>query len=279
MTSPKQAAANRRNAQRSTGPRTEAGKALASRNALRHGILSRVEVLPGLEDAADYEEHVRRTHEALVPVGYLEETLADRVASVAWRLGRVVRAERDAAAARLAKFDEFGGDRIALAYSAERATWAAAAWKDDLDAEDAETVLDEVRDALGGDDDARAVLDAAAAQLEDGRKWSAKALGKVVRDALEAAGVEETAEEFFRARLEEARACLEAFDRKRERERRERALPAARDLEPLARYETTLERSLYKALHELQRLQAVRAGNAVPPPVAVDVTVSPADLQ
>ena len=39
--------------------------------------------------------------------------------------------------------------------------------------------------------------------------------------------------------------------------------------------ETTLERSLYKALHELQRLQAARRadGNA-PPPVAIDVDVS-----
>ena len=41
----------------------------------------------------------------------------------------------------------------------------------------------------------------------------------------------------------------------------------------LARYETSLERSLYKALHELQRLQAPRAGRAVLPPVAVDVNV------
>jgi hypothetical protein len=42
----------------------------------------------------------------------------------------------------------------------------------------------------------------------------------------------------------------------------------------LARYETTIERSLYKALHELQRLQAVRAGAPVPPPVAADVDVN-----
>ena len=44
----------------------------------------------------------------------------------------------------------------------------------------------------------------------------------------------------------------------------------------LSRYETTLERSLYKALHELQRLQAARRaeGSNVAPPVAVDVEVS-----
>jgi hypothetical protein len=43
----------------------------------------------------------------------------------------------------------------------------------------------------------------------------------------------------------------------------------------LSRYETSIERSLYKALHELQRLQAARrAEGNVPPPVAVDVDVS-----
>ena len=43
----------------------------------------------------------------------------------------------------------------------------------------------------------------------------------------------------------------------------------------LSRYETSIERSLYKALHELQRLQAARhAAGIVPPPVAVDVDVS-----
>jgi hypothetical protein len=43
----------------------------------------------------------------------------------------------------------------------------------------------------------------------------------------------------------------------------------------LSRYETGIERSLYKALHELQRLQtARRAEGNVQPPVAVDVDVS-----
>ena len=42
----------------------------------------------------------------------------------------------------------------------------------------------------------------------------------------------------------------------------------------LSRYEVTLERSLYKALHELRRLQAARDGQAVPLPEAVDVDIS-----
>ena len=46
----------------------------------------------------------------------------------------------------------------------------------------------------------------------------------------------------------------------------------------LNRYETTLDRSLYKALHELQRLQAARRGDDVPPPEVVDITVSASGL-
>ena len=43
----------------------------------------------------------------------------------------------------------------------------------------------------------------------------------------------------------------------------------------LSRYETTIERGVYKALHELQRLQAARvAAGSVSPPLAVDVDVS-----
>ena len=44
-------------------------------------------------------------------------------------------------------------------------------------------------------------------------------------------------------------------------------------MQVLSRYEVTLERSLYKGLHELQRFQAARRGEAVPLPEAVDVDI------
>ncbi|MFH1353827.1 MAG: hypothetical protein ABIH36_00910 [bacterium] len=40
------------------------------------------------------------------------------------------------------------------------------------------------------------------------------------------------------------------------------------------RYEVMLERSIYKALHELQRIQSARAGEKPPAPIAIDVDVS-----
>lgn len=47
-----------------------------------------------------------------------------------------------------------------------------------------------------------------------------------------------------------------------------------RSLATLARYRATIENSRYRALHELQRLQAVRAGQVVAAPAAIDVNVN-----
>lgn len=46
------------------------------------------------------------------------------------------------------------------------------------------------------------------------------------------------------------------------------------DADRFFRYETMLERGIYKALHELERIQAKRNGEKVPPPVALDIEVS-----
>jgi hypothetical protein len=45
----------------------------------------------------------------------------------------------------------------------------------------------------------------------------------------------------------------------------------------LSRYEVTLDRTLFKSLHELQRLQASRRGESVPLPEALDVTITGLD--
>lgn len=54
MPTPKQIAANRRNAKKSTGPRTPAGKSNVRLNALKHGLTAQSVVLP-FEDADAYE--------------------------------------------------------------------------------------------------------------------------------------------------------------------------------------------------------------------------------
>jgi len=46
------------------------------------------------------------------------------------------------------------------------------------------------------------------------------------------------------------------------------------DADRFFRYETMLEKGIYKALHELERIQAKRNGENVPPPIALDIDVS-----
>ena len=53
----------------------------------------------------------------------------------------------------------------------------------------------------------------------------------------------------------------------------------ANALSKLSRYETSMERSFYKALHELERRQAARQGKDVPVPLAVDIDVSGVEPQ
>jgi hypothetical protein len=76
--SAKKLESNRRNAQLSTGPKTDRGKAYSRRNPLKHGVLaSKLLVLKGLgaEDSAAFEELLEILCEDLAPVGAFEEML------------------------------------------------------------------------------------------------------------------------------------------------------------------------------------------------------------
>ena len=119
VASPSRLAANRRNARLSTGPRTVAGKAVASRNALRHGLLAGQVVLPD-ESAAEFDEFRDRVIADRSPVGEVEAILVERIMFAAWRLRRVARIE---AAAVRAQMDLSFGD-AENERSEDRAYWA-----------------------------------------------------------------------------------------------------------------------------------------------------------
>src|SRR6266705_2033432 len=73
---------------RRRGPKTAAGKARVSLNALTHGISSTRLVVSG-ERSTDWDTYRREVVDALAPVGPVETALAERVASAFWRLRRV----------------------------------------------------------------------------------------------------------------------------------------------------------------------------------------------
>lgn len=91
MTTEAKTESNRRNALRSTGPKSAAGKALARYNAVRHGVMTAAPVVPG-EDAAAWEAHRAGVVASLRAEGALELALAGRVAQTLWRLDRLARA-------------------------------------------------------------------------------------------------------------------------------------------------------------------------------------------
>jgi hypothetical protein len=92
MTSEKQLQANRKNAQKSTGPRTAKGKAKISKNAFKHGLLSEDIIIPG-EDPKLFAYIKQELVEQLDPIGFQEAEIAERMAVLMWRLRRVYRVE------------------------------------------------------------------------------------------------------------------------------------------------------------------------------------------
>jgi len=87
--------ANRRNAQKSTGPRTEEGKRVVSQNAVTHGLFAHEAVLK-CEDPAEYELHREALLDEFRPVGAMESILAERIVSLSWRLQRAERMQNQA---------------------------------------------------------------------------------------------------------------------------------------------------------------------------------------
>jgi hypothetical protein len=92
--------ANRLNAQLSTGPRTESGKATSSRNGLTLGLYTRADYVKP-EERDLYREFCETMYAELCPASLLEETLVAEITGASWRLRRC-----SAADAGLTDFDE-----------------------------------------------------------------------------------------------------------------------------------------------------------------------------
>ena len=209
MATDAQIAANQRNAQRSTGPRTCEGKTIAARNALRHGLLAEDVILDD-EDPHLFEERRDAMCAHLDPRGELEDVLVERIVACAWRLRRLQRIE--ASVFRYHVFDR----------QVDRATTLASTF---------------IQVAFEGVFPPPRYIDERAHTAAQRQIDTAVA-----------------------AREQETLAI--AFGE------------AARKndiLVKLSRYEVAIERSFYRALQELQRLQAARQRRDVRGPVVVDV--------
>ena len=88
-------AANRANAQKSTGFRTDAGKRKSSRNAQTHGLRARLsqQTLVCEHEREDFQLLADALHEELNPQTPLQQLLAERLALLAWKMRRTAAAE------------------------------------------------------------------------------------------------------------------------------------------------------------------------------------------
>src|SRR2546425_5365468 len=97
MASAAQTAANRCNALKSTGPRTARGKAVVSRNALKHGLRSQATLLPR-EDADQFLALVALFRAEHQPADSLQEACVLQMASAVWRVNRADQLETETVA-------------------------------------------------------------------------------------------------------------------------------------------------------------------------------------
>lgn len=303
-TSPKMIEANRRNAKLSTGPKSPAGKATVRWNAMKHGLLAKEAVIragDGKESSTQFDTLLKALVAEFRPEGALEEMLVERIAVSYWRLRRALRCEAGEIRAALdtylldgaiAQVDDvndilqapdFAGSgcegRLLLSTAGIRRL-----------TQIVEGLASEIRDNGKFCKEARMDIFRVFGHREGSFGHELVLYNCLISAEGQDDGREETADE---ERPPDAETCrgivLELLGDKlksyaialgvmQEREELKRqscqgsmSLPSGNASDRILRYETTIERQLYRAIHELQRLQAGRAGERVLPPVVVEV--------
>jgi len=92
MATEAQIKANKKNARKSTGPKTELGKQTSSINAMTHGIFANIPILPG-ENEADFNELKAQIIQALKPTDAIELGFVERIIQSRFRQIRLREAE------------------------------------------------------------------------------------------------------------------------------------------------------------------------------------------
>jgi hypothetical protein len=292
------------------GPATQDGKAVVRWNATRHGISSPEPVVPGLENAEDWQSHREGILENLSPVGHLEINLAERVALLSWRLHRVTRYETGAITLSQQKIEEDIHSRNMILRSLRDSPYASTHPEDirfearhnkqvhnalkrfpfveadkTLRGEDATAVvwgvlitakkrtgedLDEENLDLPGVPEDADVVELPAMKASDVRGCVEAIAAHIGEDPDE---LLESATVSARLDASSAKVKTEGVEAEIDVMRRERILPDDKTLEKISRYEAHLSRQLYHALHELENLQKHRTTGEGVPLARLDVQV------
>ena len=302
--SERQLKANRENAKKG-GVKTDEGKALVRTNALKHGLLAKEIVITageGAEDPAEFEQVLNELLGQLTPVGSVEEMLVEKIAASYWRLRRAyrfevgfIRRELDNATESYFAVEDWQGKKVHG--KQEEIEKKVAEEKESIEYWDNDkkelqqmfkkgTALEEIVDWDMNWEDLQEKLETYLEskgleiyvenpeiihflrKLED---WDDKRIWKTL---IENCGLN------VREHQEKLRELEAELAREKEKNRmglqvkkQLAAVPAKDTLDRLLRYEAAIQRQFYKALTELERLQRLRLGDAVPPPVKISVEV------
>ncbi len=283
-TSQRKIEANRRNALRSTGPKTAEGRAIVSKNAVKHGLLAEGILMTageGAEDPQEYAVLLAGLREYYGPIGLQEDLLVQEIANCVWKTRRANRAETGEIRRRL---DTARADLVLEDVERMNASIQF------LPLEEAKFDLCRtgvgIRYMLGILDKALPELDGrmtlSTETLENLKKHFGPQLGRMVAQSPVAAGDNSPAPvthgEDTRQALLDRHDQLEKLLPQAEEQDRLRAesrisschLPSAPVLNKLLRYQTAINRQMHRAMAQLERLQRQRRGELVPPAVRIE---------
>ena len=286
-----QLAANRHNGSLSTGPQTPNGKAASKMNALKHGLRSTDVVVHGRcikESRREFEALRQRLWDDLQPSGLREKILTEQIINTYWRMHRVLKAESgeivlnvDNQQWRREKREPFGlsfwiscsltgGADSKLQNSYFRNLYLRSCMETLLasvqkEGEITEAALKDLVDSLGGKPNS---FTASFEKFRSQMRQNQEGLQPSVLKERTVAHIQEKIRSISWV-LEKCQKCEQMEE---EAQQAADILPSAETLEKLRRYETSLNKQFYRAMHELERLQRRRLGENIPPPQILEIS-------
>ena len=316
MATEKQLAANRKNALKSTGPKTPEGKAVAAQNALKHGLLAKNAVITegeGAENQDEFDALLRDFIDQYNPADAIEEMLVEKIAVCCWRLSRANRYEVGVMRQQLDTLtDDYYGQECnmtdtqieeCIAYNQEQIILHNAQLrrfkslhkqgKDLSDIYDSEDNWKKVEDDLfpppPEKDHELKIMIVKYASKEDSDTVCKETPSHAIHRRLSKENYSD--DQIWQLHIDFCKNQIDSFqdaiaklnnDKATNKLRlsarkQSAALPPKAEMDTLLRYETAIERQLYRAINQLERCQRRRQGDHVPAPVELDVNLNTED--
>jgi hypothetical protein len=302
--SEKQLEANRQNALKG-GVKTPEGKEIVKYNALKHGLLAKEVVITvgeGAENSEEFNALIEDLNTQFKPVGVLEEMLVEKIAITYWRLRRacryevgLIRKELDNATDKFYDKTTYSGDKKnrtdeEIEQQIEQEKEGIEYWKKDK--EDLTRMRKDgtpLEKLYNWDENWRLLYDKVSElvpdeALDDDEQWI-RQLREFLNNKVGWSDdqIWQTLIEICDGQMEHHKEQTLALEKEKEENKLKiqvlkklGSIPSKDELDRLLRYEGAIERQLYKAMNQLERLQRMRSGESVPAPVEIDVDVNAA---